>query len=98
MEQPQYYEPSHGPTIIFMLMEQKLAVLAAAPLLLATFLTLLLQQGLLFFVLVAVLSPLVVITSLICWLVASSWRGQVNVHVNILDRSHIATQAHAFLV
>ena len=78
MEQPQYRHPTHGPTIIFMLLEQKLAVLLAVPVLAALFATLLLQQGLLFFVLATVLIPVITITSLIVWLCVSSWRGQVS--------------------
>eukprot|EP00045_Choanoeca_perplexa_P007156 m.63135 g.63135 ORF g.63135 m.63135 type:complete len:468 (+) comp13957_c0_seq1:65-1468(+) len=76
MDKPQYHQPTHGPTIIFMLLEQKFGVLLAVPILVALFATLLLQQGILFFLLTTLLLPVITILGLLGKLYASSWSGQ----------------------
>jgi len=79
MEQPQHRPATHGPTIIFMLLEQKLPVLLALPVVAALFTTMLLQQSLVFFVLATLLLPVITIGSLLLWLFIGSWRGKVGV-------------------
>eukprot|EP00730_Choanoeca_flexa_P010856 TRINITY_DN21311_c0_g1_i1.p1 TRINITY_DN21311_c0_g1~~TRINITY_DN21311_c0_g1_i1.p1 ORF type:complete len:468 (+),score=73.78 TRINITY_DN21311_c0_g1_i1:60-1463(+) len=76
MASEHYYRPTHWPSIIFMLLEQPFALLLLIPTITALFLTLLLGQGILFFLACFFATPLAGIGIPVVTLWKASWQGQ----------------------